>query len=101
MGSMHAALALSVGYLRKLAHFGAALPGGVLRWRHRRDRSKPANKGSTGVMCMASCRPMSSRQETMSGYGLWVVQHVADQVRSLSGPGGSSVMITFGPSGDA
>jgi anti-sigma regulatory factor (Ser/Thr protein kinase) len=29
------------------------------------------------------------------GHGLWVVQQVADQVQSLSGPRGTSVMITF------
>lgn len=49
----------------------------------------------------ASGRMLMNSLPCMSGYGLWVVQHVADQVRSLSGPGGSSVMITFGPSGDA
>jgi hypothetical protein len=31
------------------------------------------------------------------GHGLWVVQQVADQVRSLSGSRGTSVMITFEP----
>lgn len=29
------------------------------------------------------------------GHGLWVVQQVADQMQSLSGPGGTSVLIRF------
>ena len=29
------------------------------------------------------------------GHGLWVVQQVADQMESLSGPGGTSVLIMF------
>lgn len=30
-----------------------------------------------------------------SGHGLWVVRRVADQVQSLSGPAGTSVLIRF------
>jgi anti-sigma regulatory factor (Ser/Thr protein kinase) len=29
------------------------------------------------------------------GHGLWVVQQVADQMQSLSGPGGTSVLVRF------
>jgi anti-sigma regulatory factor (Ser/Thr protein kinase) len=49
----------------------------------------------------ASGRMLMNSLPCMSGHGLRVVQQVADQVRSISGPGGTSVMITFGPSGDA
>lgn len=63
---------------------GAAEPGP--------DRA--GSRSASGWMLMDSL-------PCMSGHGLRVVQRVADQVRSLSGPGGTSVMITFGPSGDA
>jgi serine/threonine-protein kinase RsbW len=47
-----------------------------------------ASRSASGWMLMNSlpCVP---------GHGLWVVQQVADQVRSLSGSRGTSVMITF------
>ena len=35
----------------------------------------------------------------LPGHGLWVVRQVADQVQILSGPGGTSVTITFGMPG--
>jgi anti-sigma regulatory factor (Ser/Thr protein kinase) len=49
-----------------------------------------ASRSASGGMLMNSlpCVP---------GHGLWVVQQVADQVRSLSGSRGTSVMITFEP----
>ena len=30
------------------------------------------------------------------GHGLWVAQQLADQMQSLSGPGGTSVLVRFG-----
>ena len=55
---------------------------------------RAGSRSASGRMLMNSlpCAP---------GHGLWVVQQVADQVQSLSGPRGTSVMITFGLSGDA
>ena len=45
-------------------------------------------KGSPGQASMNSlpCEP---------GHGLWVVQQLANQMQSLSGPGGTSVLVRF------
>ena len=47
----------------------------------------------------ASDRPLINPLPCVPGHGLWVVQRVADQVRSLSSPRGTSVTATFGLSG--
>lgn len=51
---------------------------------------------------MASAKPdgypgraLLNSLPTEPGHGLWVVQRLADQVQSLSGPGGTSVLIRF------
>lgn len=58
-----------------------------------RELTAPDPRIPSGRMLMNSlpCVP---------GHGLWVVQQVADQVRSLSGPRGTSIMVTFGLSRD-
>ena len=48
----------------------------------------------------ASGRKSMNSLPRVPGHGLWVVQQVADQVQSLSGPRGTSIMTTFGPPGD-
>ena len=56
------------------------------------DGNSPASgqpEGSAGPAAANSlpCEP---------GHGLWVVQQLADQMQSLSGPDGTSVLIRFG-----
>jgi two-component sensor histidine kinase len=62
---------------------GAAKPGG----------------SHTGLGSSSGRRPVNSLP-CVPGHGLWVVQKVADQVQSLSGPRGTSIMTTFGLPGD-
>lgn len=45
-------------------------------------------KGTSDLVMMSSWRPRPGR-------GLWVVRQVADQMRVLSGPHGSSATVTF------
>ena len=54
----------------------------------------------TGLRSASGRRPVTSLP-CVPGHGLWVVQQVADQVQSLSGPRGTSIMTTFGLPGDA
>ena len=48
--------------------------------------AKPEGSPDQAAMNSLPCEP---------GHGLWVVQQVADQMESLSGPGGTSVLIRF------
>ena len=41
-------------------------------------------------------RPAVNALPDEPGHGLWVVRQVADQLRSLSGPSGTSVLVRFG-----
>jgi anti-sigma regulatory factor (Ser/Thr protein kinase) len=52
-----------------------------------------------GLGSSSGWRPVNSLP-FVPGHGLWVVQQVADQVQSLSGPRGTSIMTTFGLPGD-
>jgi anti-sigma regulatory factor (Ser/Thr protein kinase) len=45
----------------------------------------------------ASGRMSMNSLPSVPGHGLWVVRQVADQMRSMSGPRGTSVVATFGP----
>ena len=42
-----------------------------------------------------SDRPSVNSLPCEHGHGLWVVQQVADEMQSLSGPGGTSVLVRF------
>ena len=42
-----------------------------------------------------SDRPSVNSLPCEPGHGLWVVQQLADQMQSLSGPGGTSVLVRF------
>ena len=42
-----------------------------------------------------SDRPSVNSLPRAHGHGLWVVQQVADEMQSLSGPGGTSVLVRF------
>jgi anti-sigma regulatory factor (Ser/Thr protein kinase) len=53
----------------------------------------------TGPGSSSGRRPVNSLP-CVPGHGLWVVRQVADQVQSLSGPRGTSVITTFGLPGD-
>lgn len=55
--------------------------------------------GHTGPGSSSGRRPVTSLP-CVPGHGLWVVRQVADQVQSLSGPRGTSIMTTFGLPGD-
>jgi anti-sigma regulatory factor (Ser/Thr protein kinase) len=48
--------------------------------------AKPKGSPDQAAMNSLPCEP---------GHGLWVVQQVADRMESLSGPGGTSVLIRF------
>lgn len=57
-------------------------------------------EGSHGGLAVSKPGGASDRASVNSlprehGHGLWVVQQVADEMQSLSGPGGTSVLVRF------
>ena len=62
-------------------------------------RTAEPGAGPTGLSSSSGRRPVNSLP-CVPGHGLWVVQQVADQVQSLSGPRGTSILTTFGLPGD-
>lgn len=52
------------------------------------DSEATEAKGTSGLTIRSSW-------QALPGHGLWVVQQIADQMHILSGPDGTSAMVTF------
>lgn len=57
---------------------------------------RPGGRIGPAVSETGASRPTpTSSWPTVRGHGLWVVQHVADHMHVVSGPGGTRVRLTF------
>jgi anti-sigma regulatory factor (Ser/Thr protein kinase) len=60
-------------------------------------RATAGSGGGHAAPGSASGRMPVNSLPCVPGHGLWVVQQVADQMRSMSGSRGTSIVATFGP----